>query len=277
MANYRTSNFSLRHRFVSTLSQRMQNLVYTSRQGLTKGMKRKGGLGFIPESMIGHPSEEVQFLRGLKLSGMVIYDVGGYQGLMTIFFAKAASRVITYEANPTNVVRILENAELNGEKNVFVRSAAVGSEDGVLTLHFDPLMSGAASGNPEIAGQITSTGRGIREWSVAMTTIDADISRFHLPPPDFVKIDIEGMELQALEGMAQTIAQSHPDFYVELHGASPEHKRANASAVISFLTSRGYSVYAVEQKRLITNETPTGSESHIYCRHPSRSTEPHQP
>jgi FkbM family methyltransferase len=251
----------------------MQNLVYTSRQGLTKGMKRKGGLGFIPESMLGKPTEEVLFLRNLKLSGLVVYDVGGYQGLMTIFFAKAASRVVTYEANPTNVVRILENAELNEEKNVFVRSAAVGSEDGVLTLHFDPLMSGAASGDSEIAGQMTTTGRGIRQWSVAMTSIDADISRLHLPPPDFVKIDIEGMELKALEGMSQTIAQSRPDFYVELHGATPEHKRANASAVISFLTSRGYSIYAVEQKRIITNETPTGHEGHIYCQHSSRGPE----
>jgi FkbM family methyltransferase len=270
MANYRSSNFSLRHRLVSTLSQRMQNLVYTSRQGLTKGMKRKGGLGFIPDSMFGAPTEEILFLRNLKLSGLVVYDVGGFQGLMTIFFAKAASRVITYEANHANVVRILENAGLNGQKNVLVRSAAVGSEDGILTLYCDPLMSGAASGDREIARLITTAGKGILEWSVAMTSIDADINRFHLPTPDFVKIDIEGMELKALEGMSETIAEFHPDFYVELHGATPEHKRANASAVISFFTSRGYSIYGVEQKRLITDDTPTGRESHIYCQHPDR-------
>jgi FkbM family methyltransferase len=271
MAKYRSSNFSLQHRLVSALSKHAQNLVYTSRQGLTKGMKRKGGLGFVPEGLFGHPAgEEIRFLRSLDFTGRVVYDLGGYQGLMTIFFAQAATRVITYEANPSNVVRILENAELNGQKNVFVRGAAVGSHDGILTLHFDPSMSGAASGDPEIVDQMLRTGSGIRECSVALTTVDADRSRLQLPPPDFIKIDIEGMELNALEGMEGTLSACSPDLYIELHGTTPEDKRANACAVISFLTSRGYSVYAVEFKREITCETPTGRESHIYCTHPGR-------
>ena len=85
--------------------------------------------------------------------------------------------------------------------------------------------------------------------------------------PQFIKIDIEGMELHALQGMSQILKSKRPDLYLELHGTTIEDKRANAVAVISFLVERGYDIYAIEQRRTITSEKPTGRESHIYCRH----------
>jgi Methyltransferase FkbM domain len=128
-------------------------------------------------------------------------------------------------------------------------------------------MPGAATGDPEIFEDIVKTGDHIRQFSVAMTSLDADISRLNLPAPDFIKIDIEGMELDALQGMSQILKSKRPDLYLELHGTTIEDKRANAVAVISFLVERGYDIYAIEQRRTITSEKPTGRESHIYCRH----------
>jgi FkbM family methyltransferase len=264
MRSSRSHDFTLRHRIASAVSRRLQGVVYTSKGGITKGLRRKGGLGFFPGA-VHQETAEVRFLQALNFAGKVVFDLGGYQGLLTIFFAKAARQVITFEANPANVVRIYENAGLNSFTNVFVRNVAVGNHDGILKLRFDPSMSGAASGDPEIFDQIGSSAHDVREFSVVLTTIDADIRRFHLPEPDFVKIDIEGMELDALEGMVALLASRKPDLYLELHGTTPGDKLANATNVIEFIRQRGYGIFDVEQNRDVTQDVPTGRESHIYC------------
>jgi hypothetical protein len=51
----------------------VKNCIYTSRSGLTKGLKRKGGLGFIPRQ----PSLEEKFLLDLDINGQTTYDIGG--------------------------------------------------------------------------------------------------------------------------------------------------------------------------------------------------------
>jgi FkbM family methyltransferase len=268
MKGYLASNFTVRHLAIAMLSRRLQHVVYTSRNGLTLGLKRKGGLGFLPSRLAD--TEEVRFLRKLELSGKIVYDLGGFQGLMTIFFAKTADRVFTYEANPENVIRIHENAKLNKFYNVLVRNVAVSDHDGILKLCFAPLMPGAATGDPEIFEDMVKLGRDVKQFSVAMTSLDADIGRLNLPLPDFLKIDIEGMELSALQGMSHVLENKRPELYLELHGTTAEDKRANAVAVISFLVERGYDIYSIEQKQTITYERPTGRESHIYCRHVSK-------
>jgi FkbM family methyltransferase len=257
------SNFSLRHKVIATLSRYAQHNVYISRSGLTKGLKRKGGLGFI--ALKAADTAEVKFLRSLDLAGKVVYDVGGFHGLMTIFFAKTARQVIAYEANPENIPRIYDNVKVNNFKNVLVRNVAVSASDGISTLFFDPLMSGAASGDPEIKASLSESTEDLSSFSAATTSLDEEIKRFGLESPDFVKIDIEGMELQALQGMQEILRTRKPDLYIELHGTTPEDKRANAEAVIGLLLGHGYQILNVETNQAITSDKPRGGESHIYC------------
>ena len=66
----------------SVLMSLVKNHIYTSKSGLTKGLKRKGRLGFIPRQL----SLEEKFLLGLDINGQTIYDIGGATGLFTIFF-----------------------------------------------------------------------------------------------------------------------------------------------------------------------------------------------
>src|ERR1700693_4822591 len=135
-------HYTLKHRLIAWISMRLfDTATYTVRHGLLKGMKRKGGLGWVPAMF--SPSimtAEQQFWSGLNLSGMTVYDVGAFHGLLTLFFASRAKAVVCFEPNTQNRQRLLENLKLNGIKNVEVRQAGVGSRRETRGMVGSPLM-----------------------------------------------------------------------------------------------------------------------------------------
>lgn len=267
--SYRKAHYTLRHRVIATLSQRLDGITYTQRHGLIRGMKRQGGLGFLPAILAGgdHETREHAFLRALDLKDKVVFEIGAFQGILTLFFSSRAKQVIAYEPNPPSYRRVLQNLKLNGRENVQVRNLAVGDQPGTLTLVADPLMPGGTSGDPTVAGQIRGTAAATTV-TVPVVTIDHDIAGAQLPIPDFVKIDIEGMELPALKGMASTLRQHHPDLYMEMHGATMEHKDANVRAIVEYVTALGYTdILHVESGEKITIANAThGRRGHLFCR-----------
>ena len=52
-----------------------------------------------------------------------------------------------------------------------------------------------------------------------------------LPPPDFVKVDVEGFEDEVLRGARRTVEAHRPTLMVEVHGLTPEDKATKAEAV----------------------------------------------
>ena len=104
------------------------NFTFKMRNGLAKGFKRRFGLGFKPKFNL---TEEETFLINQDFRGMTIYDIGGYIGIHSIFFANAVreyGKVITFEPNPTNFREIAFNLKINNFKNVRVFPLGIGKE-----------------------------------------------------------------------------------------------------------------------------------------------------
>ena len=73
--------------------------------------------------------------------------------------------------------------------------------------------------------------------------LDEDIGLSGLPIPDFIKIDIEGMEFPALKGMQRTLLDRRPELFIEMRGATAKEKMENAHAVVDLLETCGYRIY----------------------------------
>jgi FkbM family methyltransferase len=215
----------------------------------------------------GHETAEHRFLRSLDLEGRIVYEVGAFQGLLTLFFSGRARQVIAYEPNPASYRRVLENLRLNGRTNVQVRNLAVGERAGSLTLLCDSLMPGGASGDPVVAAQIRGSSPEAATIEVPVVSLDEDIAAAALPPPDFVKIDIEGMELPALRGMKETLLHRRPALYLEMHGATTEHKKQNVRAIVEFLNGLGYEtiVHVETAEQVSVVNSARAREGHLYC------------
>ena len=259
-------HYDIKQRATSWVSQHVfDHMVYTVRHGLLRGMKRKGGLGWLPESMCGSlRTPETGFWQSAPLEKRVIYDIGAFQGMLTLFFARRGRHVVAYEPVSRNRSRLVENVSLNGLTNVTIRDIAVGAAAGAGVMRVDALMSGGSKlGSIDLAPENMP---GSVE-SIRVTTLDQDIRDFDLPEPEFIKIDVEGCELQALQGAAETLRRCRPELFLEMHGDTFEAKLRKAREIVEFLFDSGYrDVTHVESGAHITPATSNNAaRGHLYC------------
>lgn len=242
-----------------------RNFVYTLRSGIAKGLKRKGGLGFIPRSN----TAEEDFLLSLSLKGKTILDIGGFIGIYTLFFAKAVTdkgKVFTFEPNPLNYKEIITNLKINNIKNVEVLNIGVGAKKGVEKLVYNPRESAMGTFEEKIKKNMKGNSKLAKEISISVDTIDNLISKGKIERPDFVKIDVEGVEMDVLEGMIETVRNNKPKLFIEIHGADLEQKISNAKNIINYLIQNKYSIYHVELgEKVYSSNFSIAKSGHIYC------------
>lgn len=250
---------------------------YRARHGLARGMKQIGGIGLILPTFIQQEPEyaeyavlEEAFLRSLDYRGLTVYDVGAFQGVLTLFFGQRVGsdgKVIAFEPHPLNYQRVVENVGLNDLRNVTIRNVGVGKASGEFEL-VAPAggLTGRASATAGAKQELEAKGLGTQTFRVPVISLDEEIGRSSLPGPDLVKIDVEGLELDVLLGMEETIVACKPRLFVENHGAGPEAKRANAARVVDLLARHGYEMHHVESDQPVDASTSDrAAVGHLYC------------
>jgi FkbM family methyltransferase len=174
-------------------------------------------------------------LRELIPTGAVIFDVGANIGYVSLLLAKATGvngKVYAFEALPSNVEQLRHNVALNGmEQRVTVIDRAVTQAPGAV--HF---LVHASGGMGKVAGSAGREDRYQSEVTVAGISLDEFVHGEGNPPPQVVKMDIEGGEVLALPGMRRVLAEARPLMLMELHG--PEASRVAWET----LTACGYTI-----------------------------------
>jgi len=134
---------------------------------------------------------------------MVCADVGAHIGYMTVLMAKKvghAGSVYSVEPSTRNLAQLRKNLRLNGAENVQVVEAAATNADGTAYL-----VDGEASAMNRLGPEGTSV-RTIRlESLLAQTEIG------------FIKLDVEGADREAVEGMGTLLTVQRPVILIEGH------------------------------------------------------------
>lgn len=267
-------HYSLKHHIVSWVSRNVfDKYTYTVRHGLLTGLKRRGGLGWVPQVFaVSIETPEIEFWRKLPLAGLTVYDVGAFEGLLALFFASRAKEVICYEPNSRNHTRLLDNIRLNGFTNVAVRKTGLGEAPQRIQLIWNPAMPGGASAETATAAYLQETVSGVQMETIPITTLDNDFEENRLPPPDLIKIDIEGWELPALKGARRLLHRFGPALYLEMHGETIAEKRRKVEDIVGFLEETGYSVieHIETGQRVTAANCHIAIEGHLFCPRISR-------
>ena len=263
--------FNPKEKFLSILQTIVADYIYEMEYGRAR-VKRKGGLGFL-KRVVRRSTPEEEFLTSLDLKGRTVYDIGGYIGLLTMVFAKAAGptgQVIVFEPNEGNCSKIQEHIRLNQVHNVKLLRLGIGDTKKENQIFIFRRKDGGATGSMDenIQSQIIREGN-FKQLQINVDTLDGAIATHGLPKPDFIKIDIEGMEYKALLGMSKTINNYSPQLYIEIHGADELSKRENIRRIAELLQSWGYSIWHIEtQQDINISNCSTAKEGHIFCKLP---------
>ena len=78
---------------------------------------------------------------------------------------------------------------------------------------------------------------------VPVSTIDIFVKQEQLDTIDFIKIDVEGFEMQVLKGGHHTLVNLKPWLFIELDDNNLNKQGSSSSELCSYLQSLGYTIY----------------------------------
>ena len=172
-----------------------------------------------------HPINFHQYLRGgvTLEAGDVVVDCGACEGFFTrIALEAGAAKVICVEPSATMVSCLEKTFEKEiGEGRVVVLPVALGSFCG--SAGFASADDDAFAGHFEGGGSDT----------VEVTTL-AEVAREH-GNPNFIKMDLEGSEYQALAGGLELLRTARPKL-----GITTYHNPWDHAVISSFIKGAGY-------------------------------------
>jgi len=171
--------------------------------------------------------------------GVLALDCGANIGVHTVEWARAMNgwgKVVAFEAQERIFYALAGNIAINNCRNATAANVAVGAKSGVLRIPDLDYDSPASFGSLELRGQPGGgefIGQSIDYERLSKEVRIIALDDLKLERWDFVKIDVEGMELEVLQGAAESISRHKPIMIIETI-------KSGAEAVAAFLEPLGY-------------------------------------
>lgn len=199
-----------------------------------------------------HEPEVLERIASDLKEGMTFLDIGPNVGYYTLLAAKCvgtSGKVVALEPDPGVLAVLKWNVEINGVDNVQVVHGAASESCGRAKL-------GRARSSSYSTGLYCADAV---DWiDVPRYSLDALINELGIGAVDLIKLDVEGAELEAIEGMSQILKVNRPRVIMELHDR-PDG--AETQAVVQKLKRAGYTVRHISRNHIIGEPTLTRSET----------------
>lgn len=188
-------------------------------------------------------------LRAGRGDKIVALDCGANIGVHTLAMAQHMEgwgNVLAFEAQERVFYALCGNIALNNLWNAHARKVALAAESGTLRIPQPDYCRPASFGSLELQfrAEVEHIGQSISYASKDMVAVNStSLDDLHLPRADFIKLDVEGMELGVLEGASTLIKRHRPVMLIEWIKSGQEELR-------DFLAPFGYEV-VVEGANLV--------------------------
>lgn len=159
-------------------------------------------------------NECMQALKDIKQPR--IFDIGANIGTFATWLARAFpnGRVYCFEPQRAVFQQLAGNAAINNLYNVYTYNIGLGAEDTWTTFrepsYFDSYDYGMFTLNKE-----TYVPRGEDTYTVEIKTLDTFVAQHNIDRVDLLKIDVEGMDVEVLQGARAIIKQFRPAIFIE--------------------------------------------------------------
>ena len=203
--------------------------------GPLKGYKWIYNSGYSGYWMGSYESEIIKSFIEAAKSSNVVYDLGAHIGYYTLIaskYIKENGKVYAFEPFPINFEKLAVHKKINLLENVIISNAAVAAIDGELSFS----NNSNDSANTYIENSYMF--KNFNHIQVKAVTLDNLVMSGQYLPPDLIKMDVEGAELDVLNGAVGILKKYHPKIFLSTHNCQNQgiHKKC-----IEFLTNLQYS------------------------------------
>lgn len=184
-------------------------------------------------------------------SGGVLFDIGAHSGLISALFCAGhpESKVFSFEPSPILFERLRAIRELNqfGQR-MRIEQSGIGEASATMEMLLDPA-----------GGFIQAQRFDHTMWSspevieIPIERIPDAASRLHAIP-QFIKLDIESYEYEAIKGAQEFLREHKPTIFLELHLNYLDQRHLSARALVEILEQCGYRFYASSGSQLKARE-----------------------
>ena len=248
-----------------------QSYVYTTKYGYFRGFKIVGRMPWFQRRVYDESSErELQFFEGLDLKGNVIYDVGASSGSHTLMFRRLigpTGHVYSFEPEPTCFLGLTQHIKINELSNVSAFQLALGNafEQRKMVVP-DPARVSLAGTLSESLQSVLTAEQVLKELTVDVVRMDDWHREHQAKDPDLIKIDVEGFELQVIDGAQELLEHARPLVFIEIDGADTQEREHIARGVMTRLRKLGYGFVHMETDRIVNpDRVEHATSGHLYC------------
>lgn len=212
---------------------------------------------------------ETSLLSAEIRPGMTIVDVGANIGYYALLFSKLTGeqgRVYAFEPEPGNFSLLQQNLARNGRTNVTAFNCAVSDQAGESFLYLSTENFGDHQAYP--------SGEGRRKVPITMSRLDDCVPG----PVDLIKMDVQGFEARALDGMEAVIATNpRLTIFTEFWPEGLRRAGSDAANFLNRLRAFGLEVFFIDEyanrlelandAELLRRYSPAlGTHTNLLCR-----------
>ncbi|MEP7229596.1 MAG: FkbM family methyltransferase [Ginsengibacter sp.] len=186
--------------------------------------------------------------------GMNVIDIGANIGATTLNIAKkigVQGKVFSFEPSPYNYQHASQNIALNKFNNIKLINQGLGNEKTIAFLY------NVNTNNRGMQRLLKENGENssYEKTAVEIDTLDNSMMNFSIPPPSFIKIDVEGYEYNVLAGGKETILKHRPVLFIELDDNNLREQGKTAKDLIELIIQFDYKIINAATETVVDEYT----------------------
>jgi len=181
------------------------------------------------------------FKKEIK-NGDVVLDIGAHIGYYTLIAAKLVGengKVFAFEPEPTNFDLLELNVKANGYNNVTLVQKAVSNKTGKIKLYLSEDNTGDHG--------IYDSHNGRQSIEIEAIQLD-DYFKSYEGKIDFIKIDIQGAEALAIQGMSSLLRKNRAKIITEFEPPALKKSGIEPREYLDLLVKHGFKLYHINDR-----------------------------
>jgi len=180
-----------------------------------------------------------------EIKDPILYDIGSNYGYYSVIFSSITKRIYSFEPVGDTYKILRRNIKCNKLPNVQLFNIALSDKKETTFINVY-----SSSGNNSMFKReipVDHPTKYLKKIKIKTDTIDSLIKEGIISVPNIIKIDVEGAELNVLNGAMNTIKEFHPILLVEYSETTSKDAGYSCRDIYDFINSCDYTIYGLSE------------------------------